>query len=137
MKNVASWQFSAPLAKVDLRRIVGEAVSTVGVMGAIKVIVDVSKTESTAFVVADSDLAADAVMRTEKTPAVVMTGRERFRRCVDGVQCGPSIPAMSFEGGVAILSGGAVVVYSCENEEQADRLIAQLVDRVVVRVEAF
>ena len=138
MKNVSSWQFSAPLAKVDLPRIVTEAADHLDTMGAVKVVVEVSKTDAVCIVLADSDLVAFANERGLDTlPVAVLAKETGLRRAPGGLLCGPSIPTISPEALGAILDGGALFMFRVKNEQAADALIAKLVDRVVVRVEAF
>lgn len=138
MKNESSWQFSAALAKVDLPRIIDEAADVAAALGAVKVIIDVSSTESVAMVLADSDLSAAATLhRNAPAPDSLLTEETRLRRAPGGLMGGPSVAPASPKGIDAIMNGGAIVVFTCVNEQAADQLIAQLVDRVVVRVEVF
>jgi hypothetical protein len=138
MKPESTWQFSAPLAKVDLPRIVNEAADVDGALGAIKVVVDISPTEAIAMVLADSDLAAFAhKYRGIPLPSALLSNETELIRNEFGVLSGPHVRLDSVEGLARLLVGGGIVVFQCANEQAADQLIAQLVDRVVVKVEAF
>lgn len=137
MKPNSQWQFSAPLEKVDLPRICDEAAEGGAALGAIKVVVDMGDGDIV-FVMADSDLVARASeFKDLPLPGAVLARETGLRRIAVGAEQGPDISVNSLQGLMAIRRGGAILVFQCADEAAADRLVRQLVDMVVVRVEAF
>lgn len=137
MKNVSSWQFSAPLVNVDLPRILDEAGDHVEALGAVKVVVELGRGERVSMVLADSDLAARALPRGVGIPDGFLSRETAVARHPSGLVVGPGIPSRSAEAIELVLSGRGIAIFRCDDEAAADVLIGKLVDRVVVRVEVF
>ena len=144
MKNVSSWSFDAPLAKVDIPRILEEAADActpegVASQGVVKVRVSSRRGESV-FIVADLDLAAAASLhRGVRPPDGFITNHTRLDRDeagggrVNGLQSTRSPEVI-----MHILSGqGGLVIFAVQSDEEASQLINKLLDKVTVAVEVW
>jgi len=135
MKPVSSWQFSAPLEKVDLPRIADEAAAALGTQGAIKVVVETGGNKSV-MVLASSELAVRAwADRGTRLPEGFLARESTLIRASEGLALVDFVKPL--EASVECMTANGVAIFPCANEASADALIVKLVDRVVVRVEAF
>lgn len=138
MKNVSAWSFSAPLAKVDIPRILDEAAADGVSLGVVKVTISSPKGAST-YVLADSDLAASARMHHGvRIPDAFVANETALERDGSGqAYIRPLISPYSIDARFAVLSGNAIALFAIADGEDADALIAKLVDRVTVDVEVW
>ena len=126
MKPVSSWKFSAARANVDLGRIVEEAGASHGVeaFGVIRLVVGGD------YVV----LSVVENLRGKfdlRRPNGYLTNLSKVSRVCDRLYI------TDMEGPFSFTPPGAVAVFVCASQNDADELVGKLVDRVVVNVEVF
>jgi hypothetical protein len=126
MKSVSNWKFSAALPNVDLGRIVQEAGESHGktAFGVIRVQLDgewavLSVVENT---IGKFDIPNPQGYLTNLSKVVRVFGKLHVSEMESPFQFAPA---------------GAVAVFLCATQNEADELVGKLTDRVVVNVEVF
>lgn len=124
MKNVSDWKFSAPIEQVDLPRIMEEAsdsskgrakgVVRVGLKNGIVLLVNRDLT------VGNFDL---------RRPDGYLTNRSQL--------VNDSGVVSEMESAFVYAPAGAVAVFRCSTQNEADELLGKIVKRVEVSVEVF
>lgn len=143
MKNVSSWSFDAPLAKVDVPRIIDEAAAAVdsrglGTLGVVKVTVSTRKGESI-FVVADLDLAAEATLfrGLRKSDGIVCNDTRLDRDVNGGGRVNGLAGLDSLSVALTCICEGGLVIFAVSSDLEAAELINKLLDKVTVAVEVW
>lgn len=123
MKNVADWKFSAPVADVDLPRIMREAEQ--GYKGRARGVVRVTLPYGVIVLVDNALRRGKLDLRRPDGYLTTMTRTDRAAYLT------------GTESPNAFAPHGAVAVYRCATASEADQLIGKILDRVEVRVEVF
>jgi hypothetical protein len=127
MKPVSDWKFSAALPNVDLGRIITEAGASHGkeAFGVVRIVVD-------------GEFAVLSVVENVRRagfdgprPHGYLTNLSKIVR-VAGL-----LHVSELESPLNYAPSGAVAVFLCATQNEADALVGKLTDRVVVNVEVF
>jgi hypothetical protein len=127
MKPVSDWKFSAALPNVDLGRIITEAGASHGkvAFGVVRIVVD-------------GEFAVLSVVENVRRagfdgprPHGYLTNLSKLSRV------GTHLHIDDLESPLHYAPAGAVAVFLCATQNEADELVGKLTDRVVVNVEVF